>query len=160
MKKRVLVTISLFFAVNVVAQTGKISTTAKCAKPIEQHSIDVGDHPGHAFVVTKWNCTFDKPYEVAGSEGRGWEITSVTETSADKWSEHGYTVATYANGDKGFSRNTGTLVKHDQSSGTWTLTGGTGKLKGQTGKGTYKCKPNGDESICEVEGEYTLAQAK
>ena len=41
--------------------------------------------------------------------------------------------------------------------GTWTFTGGTGKLKGIKGKGTYKDKGAADGSgTIEVEGEYEL----
>jgi len=42
--------------------------------------------------------------------------------------------------------------------GTWGFTGGSGKLKGIKGKGTYTCAPSGDGSSCNVEGEYQLAK--
>lgn len=45
-----------------------------------------------------------------------------------------------------------------EGKGTWGFTGGTGKLKGIKGKGTYTCKPSGDENTCEVEGEYELSK--
>lgn len=49
----------------------------------------------------------------------------------------------------------------DTATGTWKYTGGTGKLKGITGKGTYKGKGNADGSTTwEVEGDYSLAKAK
>ncbi len=41
--------------------------------------------------------------------------------------------------------------------GAWSFTGGTGKLKGIKGKGTYKGTFSADQSInYEVEGEYGL----
>ena len=46
--------------------------------------------------------------------------------------------------------------KLESGEGTWTFAGGTGKLKGIKGKGTYKCKPSGDNVDCDVEGEYRL----
>ena len=39
--------------------------------------------------------------------------------------------------------------------GTWSFTGGTGKLKGITGKGTYNCTPSGDGVSCDIEGQAT-----
>jgi len=45
-----------------------------------------------------------------------------------------------------------------EGKGTWGFTGGTGKLKGITGKGTYTCTASGDRSLCEIEGEYALAK--
>jgi len=45
-----------------------------------------------------------------------------------------------------------------QSKGTWGFTGGSGKLKGIKGKGTFTCSPSGDGVACEVEGEYQLAK--
>ena len=41
--------------------------------------------------------------------------------------------------------------------GTWTFTGGTGKMKGIKGHGTYKVTPAADGSASvTVEGEYTM----
>ncbi len=41
--------------------------------------------------------------------------------------------------------------------GEWAYVGGTGKLKGLTGKGAYKRTPAADGTVtCEVEGEYEL----
>lgn len=43
------------------------------------------------------------------------------------------------------------------SQGTWSFTGGTGKLKGIKGKGTYKGTGTADGGVTyEVEGEYEL----
>jgi hypothetical protein len=38
----------------------------------------------------------------------------------------------------------------------WSFLGGTGKLKGIKGKGTFECKPAGEVFSCDIEGEYTL----
>jgi len=46
----------------------------------------------------------------------------------------------------------------ESGKGTWGFTGGSGKLKGIKGKGTYTCAPSGDGSSCNVEGEYQLAK--
>jgi hypothetical protein len=50
------------------------------------------------------------------------------------------------------------------ASGKWIVTGGTGKLRGIKGGGTYTCKIKSAEPgagyACNVEGEYTLPAAK
>jgi hypothetical protein len=45
----------------------------------------------------------------------------------------------------------------ESAEGTWSFAGGTGKLKGIKGKGTYKGKgaPDGSATY-EVEGEYEM----
>ena len=47
-----------------------------------------------------------------------------------------------------------------EAKGTWSYTGGTGKLKGITGKGTYTATNNADgTSVVDVEGEYAIPAA-
>ncbi len=66
-----------------------------------------------------------------------------------------------ANGDKMYVRIQGSATLKDgtveSANGAWSFTGGTGKLKGVKGKGTYKGKdvPDGSATY-EVEGEYEL----
>ncbi len=43
------------------------------------------------------------------------------------------------------------------SEGKWTIGKGTGKAKGLTGGGTFKCSGTQDKLSCEVEGEYPAA---
>jgi hypothetical protein len=64
-------------------------------------------------------------------------------------------------GDTSVSKFQGSTKMKDgkpvSESGTWTLTGGTGKLKGIKGKGTYTGTANADGSMSyKVEGEYSL----
>ena len=73
-------------------------------------------------------------------------------------------MATLADGDKAFVQFQGTTTLKDKApitgQGTWSFTGGTGKLKGLKGKGTYKGKWNPDgTSTFEIEGEYQLTTA-
>jgi len=74
---------------------------------------------------------------------------------------HGYVGGTMANGDKMYVRIQGSSTLKDSvvesAEGAWSFTGGTGKLKGVEGKGTYKGKgaPDGSATY-EVEGEYEL----
>ncbi|HYY72632.1 MAG TPA: hypothetical protein VE778_03470, partial [Candidatus Bathyarchaeia archaeon] len=70
-------------------------------------------------------------------------------------------VTTMESGDKFFVRYQGTGTNKDgapvEVKGNWGFSGGSGKLKGVKGKGTYACKPEGDGLSCDVEGEYQLA---
>jgi hypothetical protein len=67
-----------------------------------------------------------------------------------------------SNGDRIFVRLHGTTMFDDDrrprsASGHWSFTGGTGKMKGITGKGTYTGKAGPDGSMTyAVEGEYRL----
>ena len=65
---------------------------------------------------------------------------------------------TIENGDKAFVSFQGTAsIKDNTSEGKWSYPGGTGKLNGLKGNGTYKGKGAEDGSVTpDVEGEYTL----
>jgi hypothetical protein len=75
---------------------------------------------------------------------------------------HGVHVTTMESGDKLFVAYQGTGTTKDgvlqNGKGTWSYTGGSGKLKGIKGKGTYTCAVSGDGTTCEIEGEYQLAK--
>ena len=144
------------------AQT-KISGTIQCAKPDQQTAIPVGDRPGHAFVVIKVKCTWTKPIELAGIQAKTGEDTAFTEADGTKSRDSGYDVTAMANGDQFVVRFSGSSTTDKNGvvlsqTGTWTFVNGAGKLKGITGKGTYKGKGAADGSVTtEVAGEYLIA---
>ncbi len=142
------------------AQT-KISATEQCAKPDPMNTIDVGDRPGHALVIAKVQCTWSKPFEMAGSQVKDAVNVESSEMSGDKSSTNGYHNGTTADGDKYVVRYRGVARLKDgklvAAEGTWSYISGTGKLKGIKGKGTYKGKSNADgTTIFDVEGEYQI----
>jgi hypothetical protein len=143
------------------AQT-KTSGTIQCAKADPMHVVEVGDHPGHAFIVAKVACTWSKPMEIAGIQTKEGGSVSSEEKSGNKSSGAGVHWTAMANGDKIFVRFHGKTAydkdgKVTTADGAWSYTGGTGKMKGIKGKGTYKGKGNPDGSMTyEVEGDYTL----
>jgi hypothetical protein len=143
----------------VLAQT-KISGTLQCGKPDEQHMLEVGDRPNHSLMIDKGKCTWAKPMEIAGTQTKEYIGTEFVEFSGTKWRGHGYAIFTLANGDKsnGYFQDSGILKDGvPEGEGTWNFTGGTGKLKGIKGKGTFKAKGAADGSgTIEVEGEYEL----
>ena len=159
--KRAMLAFTLFTitATIATAQT-KISGDGKCGKPDQQQSMDVGDRAGHALGLVKFSCTWATPLEMAGLKSKDYTGTVSSDVSGEKEQSRGYVVTTMDNGDKAFIRFTGsgTTAKDGASAGegTWLYTGGTGKLKGLTGKGTYKSTGNADGSQDHVEGEYTV----
>lgn len=149
-------------AASVGAQT-RISGTIQCAKPDQQTAIPVNDRPGHAFIVAKVKCTWSEPFEIAGIQVKTGEDTVFSEANGTTSRDSGYDVTTMANSDQFTVRFMGTsTVGKDGNvqtqSGTWSFVRGAGKLKGITGKGTYKGKGSGGGSVTtEVEGDYQIA---
>ena len=81
-----------------------------------------------------------------------------------KYRVQGYATFTMDNGDTTYARVQGAGTASEKGSpnppnedGTWSFTGGTGKLKGLKGNGTYKISAEGGPG--QIEGEYTLPGA-
>ena len=148
-----------------VAQT-KVSGTGKCGKADTQQAVEVGDRAGHVLVVAKNTCTWTTPLEVEGVKGKSYTAAVTSDASGTKGNDRGYVVVTMENGDKTFVRvqGTSTMTKEgamESGEGTWSYTGGTGKFRGITGKGTYKSKATGDGGVeDQVEGEYSMPAPK
>src|SRR5262249_14023560 len=142
------------------AQT-KISGTLSCQKPDPMYSIEIGDAGNGAMNLVKVPCTWSNGFEMGGAAAKNGYSVGASEVHGGKTKDHGFHVGTMASGDKYYVhfQSTGT-VKADHtgnSAGTWGFDGGTGKLKGLTGKGTYKATNNADgTSTVEVVGEYKL----
>jgi hypothetical protein len=145
------------------AQT-KISGTGKCGKSDAQQMIEVGDRPGHSLVIVKQTCTWTMPIEIAGMKAKSYSPAVSADMSGDKSQDRGYVTVTMENGDKAIVRFTGTAMYGkdgpQSDEGTWTFAGGTGKMKGLKGKGTYKGKAGAEGFEDTIEGEYTLPAAK
>lgn len=158
-----LITLLLCMATAAGAQT-KIAGTNHCAKPDPQTTAQIGDRPNHALMLGQTKCSWTKPWEIAGVAGKEGVGSFSGELTGDKFRFHAYYVDQMANGDKAYYKYQGTATLKDgmtqTEEGTWTLTGGTGKLKGATGKGSYKGKAEADGTMTyEVEGEWTAAAA-
>jgi hypothetical protein len=144
------------------AQT-KISGTVQCGKPDEEHSLDVGDRPNHSLMISKGKCTWTKPMKIAGTQTKEDDGTNFDELDGDRTRGHGYVVGTMDNGDKMYVsiQSSGTMKdgKMQGSHGTFALTGGTGKLKGVKGKGTFKGTAAEDGTTSyDVVGVYQAAK--
>src|SRR5262245_46127800 len=153
--------LSVGLAAAAAAQT-KTSGTIQCTQATDAPKpMDAGDAPGHMMGVGKSTCTWSKPMEIAGSKTKDGTSVTFDEMTGAKYSGHGTHVSTMDNGDKIFVKFQGGGTLKDNKlvsdAGSWSYTGGTGKMKGIKGKGTYKGKTNPDGSMTyDVEGDYTL----
>lgn len=152
--------VALTLSTAVWAQT-KISGALQCGKADPSYTIPVGDRSDHAFAIGKTKCTWTTAPEIAGTQAKDHEYTSFADIRGPRGQVRSGAVGTMANGDKNFVTTQGTITVKEgvtqTSEGTWSYTGGTGKLKGIKGKGTYKGKVGADGTMTiEVEGEYQL----
>jgi hypothetical protein len=146
-----------------LAQT-KISGTGKCAKAEASNAIEAGDRPGHMLVVSKNSCAWTAAMEMAGLKSMTYTAAVSSDITGGKSQDRGYVVMTMDNGDKAYVRFQGTGTSSPDGArsgeGTWSYTGGTGKLKGLKGKGTFKSSgSSADVTEDQVEGEYSLPEA-
>ena len=145
----------------VAAAQTKIAGSEHCGAPDPMTRIEVGDKAGHALLIAKTVCTWSKAIEIAGGQTKEGINVEAGEMTGDKSTANGYHTGTMTTGDKYYVRYRGTSTWKDgklvSAQGTWNFTGGTGKLKGIQGKGTYKLTPNADgSSTGQVDGEYKL----
>ena len=151
-------------ATSTVAQT-KASGTIDCDKADPMHAIQIPDRQGFAYVLGQYKCTWTKPISIEGIESKDLVNINFAEVMGTSGRITSTGVTYYTNGDKGYTRSTGTRdEKVMTSSGKWTFTLGTGKLRGIKGGGTYTCKMKSAEPgagyTCDVEGEYTVPALK
>ncbi len=151
---------TLLLAPVAAAQT-KISGTVQCPKPDTHYVIDVGDRPGHSFLIEQFKCTWTKPMEIEGVQNKEGMGTDFHEISGNSSRFHGVYSDTMANGDKAQYRYEGTATLKagvpQSAEDKWKSIGGTGKIKGIKSHGTCKGTANADGSMTwECEGEYTL----
>ena len=168
--KNLVLTISLLGLAGAAAAQTKHSGVGKCdQKPDVQQMIEIGDRPGHMVGLVKQQCTWTTPVEIAGLKSKSYTTVVMTDASGAgplNSQDRGYVVVTMENGDKAFGRfqGKGTVSKDGEpgaGEGTFTYTGGTGKLKGLTGKGTYKGAT--DKNHVEedhIEGEWSLPEPR
>jgi hypothetical protein len=163
MRLKTILTLFIVLAlVSLASAQTKISGTAQCGKPDQENSIQIGDRANHSFSISQGKCTWSKPVEIGGIQSKEGIGTLLAEIGGNTSRYRFYYVDTMANGDKAIYRGQGTMTLKDgvAQSGeeTWTLVGGTGKLKGVKGKGTNKLKVAAADggSTWDVEGECEL----
>jgi len=156
--------LALLFASAVGAQT-KVTGKQQCPKGELVGTADAGDKPGHTMQLVKsGTCTWATPMEMEGGKSKDGSSVAFLEITSTRATSMGTYVGNMENGDKFFvSFHDSASVKDGKpgvSKGTWAFTGGTGKLKGITGKGTHTFTTNADgTSVVDVEGEYAVPAA-
>ena len=160
MKTHFLLIAAFAIAVTAAAQT-KISGTESCPKPAEMHMLAVGDNPNHSLMLSQAECTWSKPVEIEGLKSKSNHNTSTNDINGGRTRDQGYVIGTMENGDKFYVTHQGAGSMKPGApatyEGKWSFTGGTGKLKGIKGSGTYKGTVSADGgAVTEVEGEYTV----
>jgi hypothetical protein len=159
MRKSILVLGLILIAGAASAQT-KLSAKEQCGKPEPQYAVPVGDQQGHMAMMAQAKCTFPEG-EIGGIKMESSQDTFWGDIQGATSSDRGYAVVAVAGGDKAFVRFEGKTTMKDgmpsEGKGTWVFLGGTGKLKGLKGKGTYAGKAGADGSFLnDIEGEYTI----
>ncbi len=152
-------------AVSLASAQTKITGDGACPKGQPPLKMDVGDRPGHSMSLNKSSCAWNRAFDMAGLKAKTYVGVGVSDSQADKSKYSGYVVITMDNGDKAFVSSSGTsTIAKDGSSiseGTWSYTGGTGKLRGLTGKGTFKSTGAADGSSTDhIDGDYAVPATK
>jgi hypothetical protein len=143
MRMTVLPACALFALVTVSAAQAQTKFEGKldCGKPDPNHVVPVADTAKHALILAASKCKWTEG-AIGGQQLKDEEDVVESDAIGNISHDRGYGVGSVANGDKYFIHFKGTsTLKDDQPvSGecTWKFTGGTGKLKGITGKGTCK----------------------
>ena len=125
-----------------------------------QKSIPAGDQAGHSFVVQGGKCT-DKE-TLAGAIATGGQYAEHSDVTASGSKGAGIFTVTYNTGDKMFYQYTLSVSLKDgviqSGSGTFVASGGTGKMKGVTAKGTCTFGPGSTKAsnTFNCTGEYSL----
>ncbi len=138
----------------------KISGELQC-KAEPPAPVAIPDKPNHAYAVVTATCTWSKPFDMGGSPAKDGKETISSEIWGDKASDRGYFAGTMASGDTYTVKFAGTSRSKDGkpvgNEGTWSFTGGTGKLKGLKGGGKYKSTAGADGTVTsQIDGEYSL----
>jgi hypothetical protein len=145
------------------AQT-KFSASQLCAKPDPQLVIPVPDRPGHALGVLHFKCEWTTPMQIGSDTSKDGEDVETMEANGNVARANGRHTTTMQSGDKVFVSYWGKETTKDgalvASKGTWAYTGGTGKLTGIKGKGTFTCASSADGVKCDIEGDYDITASR
>lgn len=160
MKYKILCACAVFaFAVAASSAQTKNTMSGKCAKPEGVQTIPAGDKDGHMFMLQSGKC--QSTGEVGGAKSKEGSFAEHNEANGTHLKGWGVYTETFDGGDKVFYSYTTTGTTKDgafaSGGNTYTIMGGTGKMKGIKGKGT--CKLTGSASgglDYECSGEYMI----
>ena len=141
----------------------KLQGSFDCDKAEPRYVIPVPDRQGFALAISQYKCTWTKTVAIAGATTKDFVSTSFNEVAGPSVQSMSVGVTTLDSGDKTFTRSTGKFdLKAGTIKGKWSYTGGTGKVSGIKGGGTFLCKLKGTEPgvgyTCDIKGNHTLAK--
>jgi hypothetical protein len=140
MQKCLLLLLVLVPAGSVSAQ--RMSGVGTCDSSAMRREIPVGDRPDHSFAVEKNDCSYVKPFEIAGQHSEGGTAVQTTEQNGNTARFRGYYLDRMSGGDTVYYRYEGVATLRTgapPSAGwRWTILRASGKLQGLTGSGTCK----------------------
>ena len=161
MRTVTVVILVFFFAATLAGQT-KVAGKQHCPKPQALATAEPGDEAGHTMTLEKSTCTWLIPFEMAGERATAGTFVAFSESSLHRAATHGTYVGSMENGDQFYIEFHWTNLKNgtpaETVKGYWAFTGGTGKLKGITGKGTYTATENENGGEANMEGEYSVPE--
>jgi hypothetical protein len=123
----------------------------------KSHQMKVGDEEGHIIILAESKQVYFNEKTGEKSTRVGQNIMDIN-IKTGKGSLKSYGVLTSPNGDKRFTISEGKPVGKGHWKGTYTYTGGTGKLEGIKGGGTWDSYSLASGiSYIEVEGEMEIS---
>jgi len=162
MKLRALSVLVLVLAFpSAAAAQARVAGSQHCPMPQALARAEAGDEAGHTMTLEKTTCTWLIPLEMAGEKSKEGTFIAFSEVSSTRASTSGTYVGTMDTGDKFYVRFHWAALKDgnpDTVKGDWAFTGGTGKLKGITGKGSYTATENANGGEVNMEGEYSVPE--
>ena len=133
MRKRLFVAFCLLvFGSAAMAQ--KVDTKWHCAVPTANHTLDVGDDPGHGYVLGQGACTAT----ASGTGEKSGAYTEFQEFWKASYTNHGRFNVTMDNGDMAYYtyEGSGPTDITKPAINKWKILSGTGKHKGMKGSGS------------------------
>ena len=153
-----------FYFVSVAAGQTKIAGKQHCPLPQALATAEVADEAGHIMKLEKSTCTWSTPWQIVGQRSTDGTFIAFSEASPHRAATNGTYVGNMDNGDKFYIEFHWATLKDgtppETVKGYWAFTGGTGKLSGITGKGTYTASENENGGDANMEGEYSLPRRR
>ena len=144
----------------------KVAGKMQCPKPEVVGTVEPGDQAGHRLTLEKNTCTWSTPMEMVGEKAKDGTYVAFSENSPTQAATNGTYIGNMENGDKFYLKFHWAVVKDgkpksliESVKGTWAFTGGTGRLKGIRGKGTYTASEDETGGVVSMEGEYIVPAA-
>jgi hypothetical protein len=159
--KRILlfVACSLLVLGSAAMAQNKVDTKWHCPKNLVEHKFDVGDVPGHSYLIAQGTCNATASDSGFAEKTDDWtEFQEIWKASINF---HGRANMTMDNGDKVYYTYEGSASTDITKPAPikWKILSGTGKYKGIKGSGTCSGKFNADGSFDNAcTGTYSLGK--